>query len=705
MHMRFGAVAAALFLATGCADSVNRPANPENAPANTDWALLGNSPEMQHHSDLTEINRKTIKKLELAWSVEMPTEYGLVGNPLIQDGIVFQGGPGGRVFANDVRTGEQLWTFQADYDLTNTNASFQAYWAKQFNRGLALANNKVIIAANCKLIALDQKNGHKAWEAQSCDPTKQNGISAAPRVGGGLVFTGNACLDIGRDRGFVDAFDAETGKHRWRFYTVPEEPSKPQGSPIHEMAASTWGTGWTAATRGCGSVWDSITYDPKLSQLYISVGAAFAAPEYRAPDAGDELFTNSVVALDAETGTYKWHFKQVPHDRWNYEPLGIMVADLPIDGKPRRVVLNVPKNGFAYVLDAASGRFISGTNYTPVTWATGLDANGRPILNTEESPVSLPSGWGAHNWDPLAFDPKTSTVYIPAMSAPHIVVPEWLELPESPDQQDDSGYYSGSLKPLAGDPKWPTYGELIAWDPITGSAKWRVRHNDMLVNSGLLHTAGGLVFQGFADGHLKAYDAATGKQLWSRQTGGAVRAAPSTVMVDGQQYLIVATGNGASTPSASMQHRHASTPAAATPPRLLAFRIGGSSSYPQIGKLEPVPMPPVPRQDARLAQIGEGLFTYGSAGYENGKAFHCLDCHGDEGGASVGGKVPNLNRRPPTDLAVFKAIVQGGALAVNGMPGHRDMSDADVEALFAYLVNEAWRAHEQDARPAVSAKN
>lgn len=692
MHLRFCAVAVALCLVTACADSSNGLADAGDAPANTDWALLGNSPEMQHHSDLVEINRKTVEKLGLAWWIEMPTVYGLVGNPLVQDGVVFQGGPGGSIFANDVRTGKQLWTFQADYDLTN--ASFQAYWAKQFNRGLALANGKAIIAANCKLIAVDQKTGRKVWEAQSCDPTKQYAISAAPRVGGGLVFTGNACLDIGTGRGFVDAFDAETGKHRWRFYTVPEESSKPQDSPLYEMAAKTWGTGMTAATRGCGSVWDSITYDPKLGQLYIGVGAAFASPEYRAPDAGDELFTNSIVALDAETGAYKWHFKQVPHDRWNYEPLGIMVADIPIDGKPRRVVLNVPKNGFAYVLDAASGRFISGTNYTPVTWAKGLDANGRPILNTEENPISLPSGWGAHNWDPLAFDPRTSTLYIPALSSPHVVASSVS--PESSDQQ-----YSGNMRPLVGDPKWPTYAELVAWDPIKGSAKWRVRHDGMLVNSGLLHTAGGLVFQGFADGRLAAYDSATGKQLWSRQTGGAIRAAPSTVMVDGQQYLIVATGNGASTPSASMQARFASTPAAGTPPRLLAFKLGGSSSYPQIGKLEPVPMPRVPRQDARLAAIGEGLFTYGHAGYENGKAYHCLDCHGDDGGASVGGRVPNLNRRPPTDLAVFKAIVQGGALAPNGMPGfHDEMTDADVQALFAYIVNEAWRAYERDARPA-----
>lgn len=692
MHLRFYAAAVALCLATACADSSSGRADAGDAPANTDWALLGNSPEQQHHSDLAEINRKTVAKLELAWWVEMPTEYGLVGNPLIQDGVVFQGGPGGRIFANDVRTGKQLWTFQADYDLTKVNASFQAYWAKQFNRGVALANNKVIIAANCKLIAVDQKTGRKVWEAQSCDSTKQNGISAAPRVGGGMVFIGNACLDIGRDRGFVDAFDAETGEHRWRFYTVPEESSKRQDSPVMEMAVKTWGTGMTAATRGCGSVWDSITYDPKLGQLYIAVGAAFAAPEYRAPDAGDELFTNSIVALDAKTGAYKWHFKQVPHDRWNYEPLGIMVADLPIDGKPRRVVLNVPKNGFAYVLDAASGHFISGTNFTPVTWAKGLDANGRPILNTEESPVSLPSGWGAHGWEPLAFDPETSTLYIPAVSSPH----HWVASATSPDKQ-----YSGTPRPLIGDPKWPTYGELIAWDPVKGSAKWRVRHDNMIVNSGLLDTAGGLVFQGFADGYLKVYDAATGKQLWGRQTGGAIRSAPSTVMVDGHQYLIVATGNGTSSAGASMQHRFAATPAAVTPSRLLAFKIGGSSSYPPIGKQEPVPMPGVPRQDARLAEIGEGLFTYGSPLYENGKAYHCVDCHGDEGGASVGGRVPNLNRKPPVDMALFKAIVQGGALAVNGMPGFHEMTDADLRALMAYLTNEAWRAHEQDARPAV----
>lgn len=671
----------ALALATllaGCSDP---------APRNTDWALLGNGSQMQHHAPLTQIDKASIGKLGLAWAVEMPTPYGLVGNPLIEDGVIFQGGPGGQIFANDLKTGKLLWQFGATYpDNAADVQSFGVYWARQFNRGVALHKGKVIVATgDCRLVAVDQKTGKPRWEARSCDPTLDYGITGAPRVGGGLVFIGNSNQELGTQRGFVDAFDAETGKRRWRFYTVPGDPAT-ETDPFYKKIAKTWGTDWYAKTRGSGAVWDAITYDEKLDQLIIGTGALGPGePSARAADAGDELFTNSVVALDAKTGKYRWHHKQVPHDGWNYEAaVGLMVADIPVGGKSRHVVVSVPKQGFAYVYDAADGKFLAGTKYVDAVWARGLDAAGRPIVNPEgaywnrpgQETLVFPGGMGAHGWEALALNPKTGTLYIPVMNLP---------VARTADGAYDWLYGSrpdARIKPS---------GEVVAIDLATNAIRWRTTTSRMPVNGGLLHTAGGLVFQGLSDGRLLAFDEATGKVVWGKQTGGAIRAAPSTVMLDGEQYIVVATGNGAASASASLVSRYASTPQARTPPRLLAFKVGGTAPYPALAKADPVPAPPTPRQPATLAHRGEALFA----------AYQCEYCHGTDGGASVGGGVPNLNRTR-LDLAAFKGVVQGGERRGGGMPPFKSLSDAEVAALYAYVINTAWDAHEGKLGRAVS---
>jgi quinohemoprotein ethanol dehydrogenase len=547
-----------------------------------------------------------------------------------------------------------------------------------------LWKDTVIIAANCRLIAVDQKTGKMRWGAQSCDPTQMYGISGAPRVGEGLVFTGNLCGDSGMTRGYVDAFDADTGAHRWRFYTVPGDPTKQQDSPLYETAAKTWGSDWYSKTHGCGSVWDAITYDQKLHQLYVGVGGpAPFAPTARASDAGDELFTNSVVALDARTGAYRWHFKEVPHDGWNYEPsVGIMVAELPTGSGARRVVLSVPKNGFAYVLDAKTGKFLSGDPYVTLNWAKGLDADGRPIPDSAamywtsgSAHIVLPGGLGAHGWEALAFDPKSNLVFIPTMVMP-------MKITLDPTQGIGAvavDYYFGSSESS----RWRSHGEVVAWDPVGRQVKWRAQAK-LPMNGGLLHTAGGLVFQGQADGKLVALDATNGEELWSHQTGGAIRAAPSTVMVDGHQYIFVATGNGAAAGTAYVS-KYNSTPAVRTPPRLLAFRLGGANAYPPLAAVLQTPKPTLSRQDATLAAQGKQL-------YES----TCEACHGVDG-SSVGGQVPNLTRMLPQTFEAFQRIVQQGALASQGMPQMSEMSDKDAHAVYSYLVNQAWDAFDGDA--------
>jgi PQQ-dependent dehydrogenase (methanol/ethanol family) len=650
------------------------------AGGNTDWDLLGNSPEMQHHSDLDQINPSTVSRLGLAWQAEIPSQDGLVGNPLVKDGIVFQSGARGRIFANDVRTGKQLWTYAAKYTFDDR---VQASWGGRYNRGLALASGLAIVATgDCRLIAVDQKTGKLAWEKAACDANEMYAITGAPRVGDGMVFIGNSCLDAGTGRGHVDAFDAATGEHKWRFYTVPRDPASPQGSKLYDMAAKTWGTHWYSKTKGCGSAWDAMVYDEKLERLYVGTGGpAPFSPSTRAKDAGDELFTNSVIALDAKTGQYLWHFAETPHDGWNYEAaVGLMVADLPMNGAVKRVVISVPKNGFAYVLDAHKGTFISGKNYTTVNWAKGLDKDGRPIYDPAAqywrrpggTALILPSNMGAHGWEALAFSPKDNLLYIPVEVMPTRAVFDITGI---------AGGLSMDFYAQGDGPDWTPHGELVAWDPVTQTERWR--HRDPTpVNGGLLH-AGNVVFQGTADGSFIAYDGSNGTKLWSAALGGVARGAASTVMVDGEQYIIVASGNANSSATSSYVSRYAVLPSARGPARLLAFKLDGKVALPAAVVPPPFPKPAVPRFSAKAVEHGKRVYEMS----------FCVDCHGLRG-ESARGAVPDLRLLPPPGVEALVQIVIGGALKSTGMPHFPDQTRANMEAIYAYLIDEGWNAYE-----------
>ena len=655
------------------------PASMAGDARSTDWVLLGNSADIQHHSGLSQINTETVSDLGIAWAIDLPTRDGLVGNPLIKNGRIFQGGSQSQVLAHDLKTGKLLWTHKPLAD--RPPGSFLETWLRSINRGVALYEDLVIIGtSDCRLVAIDQATGAKRWETKTCDGKQNYMITGAPRVGGDKVFIGNSCADMGLNRGHVDAVDARTGKHLWRFYTVPGDPDKPQDSELYEMAAQTWGDGWYEKTKGCGSVWDAMVYDSELDQLIIGTGApAPSDPTKRGKDAGDELFTNAVVALDAETGAYRWHFTQVPGDAWNYEPaVGLMTATLPIDDKDRRVVLSVPKNGFVYVLDAKTGEFISGRNYVPVNWAKGLDdETGRPIFDPAaryweaadgESTIVVPSSAGAHDWTALAFDPQKNVLYVPA-----ITMPEQFERTASGEYSYD--YSLGS----EGEQKWQAFGEIVAWDPVTQSEVWRQRHG-LPLNGGALHTAGGLVFQGTAEGYLKAYDATSGEQLGSFAAGGAIRAAPSTVVDDGIQYIVVPAGAPSSSTASSGLTDYSSTKESRSRPRLLAFVLGGNAPTPAWAAPLTFRKPPVDRYPPAVAAMGEAI--YEGAG--------CVACHGF-GGQSVGGAAADLRVRLPANLAYLKAVL-GGAFEPR-MPAV-PLDDTSTEALYAYLVNTAWRAYE-----------
>lgn len=654
--------------------------------SNTDWSLLGGTMDMQHSSPLQQINDNTVKGLGLAWYTDIPSADGLVGNPLVVDGVVYQSGPSGRAYANDLRTGELLWKYTADVDLARMGPI--AWWARRFNRGLATLGDKIFITSgDCRLIALNRKSGDKVWEMEACDPTgtKGNyGITGAPRVGNGMVFIGNTCGDSGEGRGYVDAYDADTGVQKWRFYTVPDDPSNgPQKTPELEMAATTWGTDWYDKSHGCGSVWEAITYDEKLNQLYIGVdGPSPWNPAMRADDAGDELFTNAVVALDASTGKYLWHYTTNPQDGWNYNPTShLMLANLPLGGTARRVLMTAPKNGFFYVLDAKTGQFISANNYTPVNWASHIDTEtGRPVTLPDarywEHPgqptVVLPANSGAHNWQAMAFNQTTGLVYIPVSSAPQVLIADPANAVGGVRSDDYLGFR---------DANWKAYGELVAWDPIEQEERWRVRRK-LPMNGGMLTTEGNLVFQGTADGKFEAYSADKGELLWSFDVGASVLAAPSTVMVDGKQMVLLSVGNGGASNIGSSLSRLASEATTRSQARLLAFTLDADSTLKE-AKAPVIPKPPRARYPQEIAERGAVLFDQ----------YSCAYCHGHSA-ISANGAIKDLRYSNSETHDQFAGIVYG-MRADKGMPPFPHIPMEDIEVLQAYVINEAWEEYER----------
>jgi quinohemoprotein ethanol dehydrogenase len=648
-----------------------------NAPENAgQWMSYGRDYEEQRFSPLKHINTENVKDLGLAWYGDFDTRRGQESTPIVVDGVIYVTTAWSKIYAYEAKTGRQLWQF---------DPKVPGEWAVNaccdvVNRGVAAWNGKVYIGTiDGRLIAVDAATGKPVWDVYTIDRDKPYSITGAPRVVKGLVLIGNGGAEY-TQRGYVSAYDAETGKMAWRWYTVPGDPSKPFENPQMEMAAKTWGGEWWKKGGG-GTVWDAITYDPKTDLVFIGVGNGAPWPaEIRDPGGkGDHLFLSSIVALKPETGEYVWHYQQVQRDSWDYTAVQqITVADLTIDGKERHVIMQAPKNGYFYVLDAATGELISAKPIVPLNWSTGIDMKtGRPIMNpaarydvTGKGFIAIPHFGGAHSWPPMAYSPLTGLVYIPTMeiSYPFVVAHE----DDNPMGQKLSISFAGSAAMLR-DPKALRVNKayLQAWDPVQQKEVWRVS-SDGGRAGGALATAGGLVFSGnSARNEFAAYRADTGEQLWARDAQTGVLAGPSTFEVDGEQYVAVVAG-----------WRQTGSYWAPNYSRLLVYKLGGTAQLPEAVPFpEPVLNPPPAFGTPQTIAHGQQL--YGQL---------CSTCHGNDGLSR--GMFPDLRYAGAIHTPeAFKTIVLDGALSANGMVSFaRALKPEDAEAIRAYIVAKAIEA-------------
>ncbi len=656
-----------------------------------EWPLHGNDWGEQRHSPLTQINLNTVKDLGLHWSFDMKNKRGVEATPLMVDGTLYVTASWSVVHALDAKTGVEKWSYDPKVD--------RAFLAKgccdAVNRGVAYANGKVIVGAyDGRLIALNAEDGSVAWDVQTTDRSQPYTITGAPRIAGGKVIIGNGGAELGV-RGYVTAYDIDSGAQAWRFYTVPGNPADGFENELMEQAAATW-TGEWWEWGGGGTVWDSMVYDPELDLFYIGVGNGSPWNQaVRSPEGGDNLFLTSIVALRPATGEYVWHYQTTPGETWDFTATQhMLLADLEIDGKTRKVLMQAPKNGFFYVLDRETGELISAENYTEVNWATHVDpATGRPV-ETKDARVfdgkrpSLPSNAGGHNWPAMSYHPGTGLVYIPTMVFPVA----FLAPANDRDRLPKQGKWNVGFDRIANaPPEIPEQdlaaaldkefsGQLLAWDPVKQESRWKGEIGRPNVG-GILSTAGDLVFQPDGHGILRAFNAATGEELWSHDTQTGAMAPAISYAIDGEQYIAIAVGFGGGLVAEAGGVAHAwKIPNLS---RVLVYKLGGKHTLPPVTITEQT----LPEPAAVTANADE--LEHGRVVYHR----HCSYCHGD--GLRTGGATKDLRWSPLASVpAAWQSVVIDGVMSGAGMVSFKDYVSAnDAEAIRQYVLKEANRLY------------
>lgn len=664
--------------------------NATNTPET--WLTHGGDYKEQRHSRLTNITKDNIANLGVAWTFDLSTGRGVESTPIVHDGVMYVTSAWSIVHALDAMTGEELWTYNPEVSGEDAIKGC----CDVVNRGVAIYDGKVYLGVfDGRLEALDAKTGDLVWSKVTVDQSQPYTITMAPRIVKGRVIIGNSGGELGV-RGYISAYDAKTGKLDWRFYTVPNPMKEEDGAasdPImKKLVNDTWGdTGGWVTDGGGGTAWDSVVFDEENDQILVGVGngspwnAKIRDPEGK----GDNLFLSSILALDADTGAYNWHFQTTPRDQWDFTATqSIILADLPLgeNGADRQVVMQAPKNGFFYVLDAETGEFISGNNFVPMNWATGLDENGRPIeadfarVTDGEPQVIFPGPLGAHNWHPMAYSPQEKLAYIPAQLIPQLY--QDMQIERDPDAYWNLGYNLAAGIP----PEFPAgtldafrggnQGWLVAWDPIKQEARWTVQH-DGPWNGGILSLDTGIVVQGQREGDVVAYDAANGDKLWSKNVKAGALSGLSTFEIEGEQYMTITTGWG--TAWALSAGYGYNSPVPPQVGRVVTFKIGGAGEIP-----DPMAsaVEPTPKGDnfGSPEQVMSGLAQYSE---------NCLVCHGPLAVSS--GVLPDLRWSYATaDKNEWTDIVLNGALSENGMVSFKEqISPNSMEDIRAYVMSQS----------------
>ena len=671
------ALSAALLGLSGCGG----PAHPveEAMVANPDeWPSWGRTGHETHYSPVEEIDTGNVADLKLAWHFDLEPGYSPT-TPLMAEGKVFITTGHSLIRALDAESGKLIWEYDGGTRQRATS-SLGLGWG---NKGIAYDGGRVfLVTTDGFVVALDAKTGREAWKVQDAPadgmPRQYNG---PPRAFGGKVIIGFGGGDMSPARGFVTAYDAKTGQRAWRVYTVPGDEPNSAGAKAEEMMRKSWPSGWKNAdgTRrgGGGTAWNAFSYDPELGLIYLGVGNGFPYNQkLREPGGGDNLFLASIVAVKADTGEYVWHYQVCPAEQWDCTATADMtLATVEVDGTPRKVLMQAPKNGFFYVIDRVTGQFISAEKIAKVTWAEKIDARtGRPVENPgiryNGKPGMFemwPGPTGAHSWMPQAYSPQTGLVYVPVMDLGALI---------GEGQAGGGELAAGMGVTLIPEVDLPGGHKsyLKAWDPMTQKEAWRVDLPGTWP-AGVLATAGGLVFQGQMDGKFIARDAKTGEALWTFKTESPIVGAPISYRVNGRQYITVITGAGGQGAGMQTIGNAGLRTDYRLPRRVLTFALDGKDTIPPFKYVAPQP-PADPDFKPDLARAQAGAMLFG------GNA--CLVCHGWNGVAS--GAAPDLRHSPTiTDAATFRAIVKEGALKLNGMPPFPQISDADLETIRFYL--------------------
>ena len=691
----------------GWVDSA-RLAAADHEPQN--WLTPGRDQDGTYFSPLKSINAGNVKQLGFAWQYDLGTTRGQEATPIVVDGVMYTSGERGYVYALNAATGGQLWRFDPHVN----PQSMRNPCCDLVNRGVAVWKGKVYVASvDGRLHALDAATGRQLWSVDTIvNHSLPYSSTGAPIVAGNVVVIGNSGSDMGKRgvRGYVSAYDWQTGALKWRFFTVPPPLGQPAGNSALKLAAKTWNLRPGDGYEGGGVVWDGIAYDPKLNLVYF--GTSNAAPynlRKLGPAQGDCLFTASILAVNATTGRLAWYYQEVPGDHWDFDATQkLILTSLRINGRRRSVLMQAAKDGFFYVLDRRTGKLLSAKAYVYVNWASRIGKTGRPVLTAQSDWYSgpknvYPSWAGGHTWNPMSYDPLTGYVYIPTIDASNV----WVNVQNNGGSvkyidgfftvngiTPDNTYNARSLAPLFGPlPSLkslrktrgvPLVREILkAWDPVKERVVWQHTTSSGVrgYDGGVLSTAGNLVIQGRGSGQLWVYAADSGKVLKVIRTGSHIMAAPMTYAVRGVQYVAVQAGYGGAAitvgpvPPSSAAARYLNIN------RIMAFKLGGGR-VPRPPRRKPTifSRPPAQAASQEIINRGEVLFVQ-----------ECSRCH--VMGVSV---TPDLRTIPLDRSAFIDDVVLKGVLAQGGMEKFGDvLSEADVQAIRAYLINQAWVAYDE----------